>query len=349
MTYFNANIDAMTAYLPGEQPSAEQKVVKLNTNENPYPPSPAAVKVLRVLDMDLLRRYPTPVADAFRRTVADVLDVPPEWVLPGNGSDELIVMIARAAGGAGRDIAYPTPTFEYYLTQAHIQQAGPAEIPYDEDYNLPVEQLIAARAAVTFVASPNSPSGTAALLEQLERLAKGAAGLVVIDEAYVDFAEHNALDLARRYENVIVMRTLSKGYSLAGLRLGYAVANPAVIDALMKVKDIYNVGAVPAAVGAAAFADQEYVRRICGMVVASREKLAGELRELGWRVWPSQANFLLARPADGRAEAIYQSLKRRGILVRYFKGPRLADKLRITIGSDEQNQALVEAIRQGAQ
>lgn len=348
MSYFKENIDAMTAYVPGEQPGAGEKVIKLNTNENPYPPSPAAMKVLRDFDGDMLRRYPNPVADAFRQTVARVLDVPAGWVLPGNGSDELIVMIARAAGGAGKPIAYPTPTFEYYLTQAQIQQGGPSEVPYDEDYNLPVDGLIAARAAVTFVASPNSPSGTAAGMDELERLAKGSSGLVVIDEAYVDFAGEDALHLARRYENVVVMRTLSKGYSLAGLRLGYVVANPAIIDALMKVKDIYNVGALPCAVGAAAFADQAYLRQMAARIIASREKLTADLQAMGWRVWPSRANFILARPGDGAAEGLYQSLKRRGILVRYFKGPRLGDKLRITIGSEGQNEALVAALKERA-
>ncbi len=345
MTYFRENIEKMSAYVPGEQPGADATVVKLNTNENPYPPSPKVLEVLGAFDADLLRRYPNPYADKFRDAVSKVLDVPVDWILPGNGSDELIAMIARACASRDRPIVYPVPTFEFYLTQACIQAAGPVEIPYDENFNLPVEQLAAAGGAVTFVADPNSPSGTPAAREQLEELAGRLKGVLVIDEAYVDFADSDALYLARKYANVIILRTLSKGYSLAGLRLGFAVANPELLEGLAKVKDIYNVGALACAAGAVAFADQGHKNTNAEKVKASRKILTDELIELGYAVLPSQANFILARPPGGDAKTIYQTLKVRGILVRYFKGPLLDDKLRITIGSDEQNTALIDALR----
>ncbi|MHC4294284.1 MAG: histidinol-phosphate transaminase [Planctomycetota bacterium] len=345
MSYFRDNIEKMSGYVPGEQPAAGTEVIKLNTNENPYPPSPKAMAVLREFGEDQLRRYPHPLAEQFREVVSGVLGVPVDWILPGNGSDDLIVMITRACASADRPIVYPVPTFEFYLTQGCIQQAGPVEVPFDDDFNLPIEQLIAAGGAVTFIANPNSPSGTTATCEQLEELAKNLSGVLAIDEAYVDFADADALELTRKYDNVVVLRSLSKGYSLAGLRVGFAIANPDMLEGLAKVKDIYNVSALGCVVAAAAFADQNYKNENAEKIKASRRTLASELEKLGFRVFPSQANFLLVRPPAGDAEAIYQTLKRRRILVRYFKGPRLSDKLRITVGTDEQNAALIEALR----
>jgi histidinol-phosphate aminotransferase len=236
------------------------------------------------------------------------------------------------------------PTYVLYRTLAEIQDAPYLEIPYSEDYRTPVKDLIAAMGALTIVCSPNSPSGTVASPGELESLASSLPGILAVDEAYVDFAEGNALDLVRRHENVIVLRTLSKGYSLAGLRLGFAVACPALIDGLMKIKDSYNVDAVTCLLGAAALLDQSYKRTNAERVKVSRERLSAALRKLGFRVWPSQANFILARPPKGDAERLYLSLKEERILVRYFKQPRLEDKLRISVGTDEENAVLVQCL-----
>jgi histidinol-phosphate aminotransferase len=344
MSYFRDNIEAMTGYTPGEQPGPSDKVIKINTNENPYPPSPAAMGVLRELDGERLRRYPQPVADTFRQAVAGVLGLPDDWVLAGNGSDDLLTMIFRACTEPERAAAYPMPTYTLYRTLAQIQQAPAIEVPFDEDFHLPVAELVAAKAPVTLVANPNAPSGTGFATAELDDLAGRVAGLLVIDEAYVDFADQNAMELARRRENVIVLRTLSKGYSMAGLRLGFAVARPAILQQLMKVKDSYNVDAVACAVGAAAFVDQAYHDECVAKVRASRGRLAANLAAMGFRVWPSQANFLLARPPDGQAQRLYECLKRRGILIRYFQQPTLTDKARISIGTDEQQATLVRAI-----
>jgi len=348
MCFFRDNIKAMTPYVPGEQPGVGERVIKLNTNENPYPPSPAAMAVLREFDGERLRRYPHPVADAFRRTAAEVHGVDPEWVLPGNGSDELLLMIANACFDRGRRVAYAVPTFTFYRTLAEIQAAEIVEVPYDEQFSLPVDELADAGADVTLVASPNSPSGTWYAAAELARLADALAGrgLLVIDEAYADFADSDATALPGLHENVMILRTLSKGYSLAGLRVGYAVARPELLEELMKVKGIYNVGAVPCLAAAAAMRDQDYKRQCVAQVVASRRKLAAKLEHLGFRVWPSESNFLLVRPPGGRAKEIYEALKARGILIRYFRQPPLDDKLRISIGTGEQNAALVEAIRE---
>jgi len=344
MTYFRANIDAMSGYQPGEQPDAAAKVIKLNTNENPYPPSPQALAVLGELEGELLRRYPDPMANDFRKAASQVLEVPTDWILAGNGSDDLLTMVVRACTDPGRSVVYPMPTYVLYRTLAQIQDAAIQEVSYPDDYQLPLEALIAADGAVTFIASPNSPSGTAIPLEILDKLASRLSGVLVIDEAYVDFAEATALPLAQKYDNVLVLRTLSKGYSLAGLRLGFGIANPALLTGLIKVKDSYNVDAVASRVGAAAIADQAHKIANAEQIKRSRTQLAQDLQRLNFRVWPSEANFLLVQPQEQAAGELYQALKRRGILVRYFQQPRLADKLRITVGTPEQNQVLVEAL-----
>lgn len=346
MNYFRKSIHEMSGYVPGEQPPLGTKVIKLNSNENPYPPSPKALKVLQEIDAEMLRRYPDPTATNFRIAASEVLGVPSDWIIAGNGSDDLLNLIVRAVGEPGKQIVCPAPTYVLYRTLADIQEADFVEVPYPEDYQLPVDLLIAARGAVTFVAAPNSPSGTAISAADLEKLARGLSGILVIDEAYVDFAEENALELTKKYNNVIVLRTLSKGYSLAGLRLGFGIANPNLIAELNKVKDSYNVDALAYLVAAAAIADRDYKIANAQKIKVSREKLAVTFKQLGFRVWPSQTNFLLVRPPQGDAERIYQALKMQGILIRYFKQPRLEDKLRITVGTEEQNQILVKTLRE---
>jgi histidinol-phosphate aminotransferase len=345
MNYFRKSIHEMSGYVPGEQPPIGTKIIKLNSNENPYPPSPQALKVLQEIDGEMLRRYPDPTAKQFRLAASKMLGVSDDWIIVGNGSDDLLNLIVRAVGETGKQVICPAPTYVLYRTLAEIQDAEFVEVPYPDDYQLPVDLLIVAQGAVTFVASPNSPSGTAISVADLERLAKGLSGILVIDEAYVDFAENNALELTKKYENVIVLRTLSKGYSLAGLRLGFGIANPALIAELNKIKDSYNVDALAYLVGAAAIADQNYKTANAEKIKASRSRLALNLKELGFEIWPSQTNFLLVRPPNGDAERIYQTLKIEGILIRYFNQPRLADKLRITVGTEEQNQILVQILR----
>ena len=346
MTLFRDNVEAMTGYQPGEQPAPGTKVVKLNTNENPYPPSPAAIEALHGLDAELLRRYPHPYAQGFREVAGEVLGFDPEWILVGNGSDDLLTMLLRSTAEPGRAVVYPTPTYVLYRTLAQIQNAEVVEAPFDEEYNLPVDALAEAGGAVTLVANPNSPSGTLAPAAQLDELARRLTGVLAIDEAYVDFADGDALRLVRERDNVIVLRTLSKSYSMAGLRLGFGVASPALLDGLAKVKDSYNVNAATALVGAAAFRDQAHKSANIEKIRASRGRLTADLEALGFRVWPSQSNFLLARPSRGDAGRLYEALKGRGILVRYFNEPRLSDKLRITVGLDTENDALVAALRE---
>jgi histidinol-phosphate aminotransferase len=345
MNYFRPAIATMQGYIPGEQPKPGTPIIKLNTNENPYPPSPNALEVLRNLDSEWLRRYPDPYSRDFCNAVSEVLDVPADWIIVSNGSDDLLNILIRAcAEGKERKVVYPMPSYVFYRTLASLQAAAVVEVAYPEDDRLPITELVAAGGAVTLIATPNSPSGHIVPLNDLRQLASRVSGILAIDEAYVDFADYSALSLAQEFDNVIILRTLSKGYSLAGLRLGFGIANPKLLLNLFKVKDSYNVDALAILVGAAAMQDRAYKNTCVEKVKRSRSKLAIDLRQIGFNVRDSQGNFLLVTPPHKQAAKIYQSLKEQNILVRYFNSPGLSDKLRITVGTDEQNQKLLQAI-----
>ena len=347
MNYFRPAIASMQAYTPGEQPKPGTPIIKLNTNENPYPPSPKAIEVLRNLNSEWLRRYPDPYSQDFCHAVSTALEVPEDWIIVTNGSDDLLNILIRAcAEGKERKVVYPMPSYVLYRTLAAIQPADVVEVPYAEDYKLPIEELAAAAGALTLIATPNSPSGHLVPLADLRQLASRLSGVLAIDEAYVDFADCSALSLVQEFANVIILRTLSKGYSLAGLRLGFGIANPQLLSGLFKVKDSYNVDAVAILVGAAAMEDQEYKNACVAKVKRSRSLLATNLKQIGFEVRDSQGNFLLVTPPDNQAEAIYQSLKQQDILVRYFNLPGLDNKLRITVGTEAQNQKLLQILKQ---
>jgi histidinol-phosphate aminotransferase len=343
VSFFRSSIDTLRPYVPGRQPAPGARIIKLNTNENPYAPSGRALRALRDLDPDRLRRYPDPLGHEFREAVSEVLAVDPTWVLPGNGSDDLLTMLVRAATGPGRPVVFPSPTYVLYRTLAEIQDAPVVAVPFGDSFTLPVEPLRAAQGALTLVANPNSPSGTATPTDELATLAGALDGLLVIDEAYAAFADDNALALVERHPNVVILRTLSKSHGLAGLRLGFAVAQPPVIESLIKVKDSYNVDAVAAHVGSAAIRDTAYTQTVVERIKASRTRLAAALRTLGCQVWPSQANFLLVRPPAGDASRVYGALEAEGILVRYFAEPSLSELLRITVGTEEDLTAFLTA------
>jgi histidinol-phosphate aminotransferase len=346
LSYLRKNIDAMAGYTPGEQPAAGDRVVKLNTNENPYPPSPRTVEALRSLDAERLRRYPDPMGNRVRDLVAGMFRVARENVLCGNGSDELLTLAVRAFVGERQKMAYPVPTYSLYPVLAEIQGARAVEIPTSDDFTVPVEELKSARARLLVLCNPNAPTGLFLPPPVVADIADAFDGVVVVDEAYVDFAPDHCMHLAATRPNVLVFRTLSKSYSLAGLRFGYAVGSPELIKGLEKVKDSYNVDAVSIEVAAAALEDQTWMKGNVARIVAERERLAAALATMGFGVTPSAANFILAAVPGGDGKAVYESLKARGILVRWWDLPRLADKLRITVGTPEQNDALVAALKQ---
>jgi len=333
----------MEGYAPGEQPT-DGGFIKLNTNENPYPPSPAVRRAILAEAGAGLRLYPDPAATRLREQAAATYGFHPDQVIAGNGSDDLLAMIARAFVGEGDALCCPVPTYTLYDTLVRIQGGRMIRIPYPDDYALP-KGLFRSRAPVVVVANPNSPSGTCVPVRELERLADAVRGLLVIDEAYADFARENALFLARERRNVIVLRTLSKSYSLAGLRVGLGFAHPRIVAGLNKVKDSYNLGRIAIAAGAAALADTAWMERNAARIRRTRAALAAALPGRGFYPFPSEANFILARRAGGRsARPIYEELKRRRILVRHFDTPRLADCLRITVGTDAEIAALLGAL-----
>lgn len=345
MNLLRPDIARMAPYTPGEQPQGGG-FVKLNTNENPYPPSPRVLEALRREIGPALRLYPDPLATPLRRAAAERFGVAPECVLAGNGSDELLTLIMRAFVGPGERVAYPTPTYTLYRTLAQIQGAQPIEVPFPDDYSLPPD-LSRAGAKAVFLANPNSPSGTLVAPEAVSALATALSGLLVVDEAYVDFAAAHCLDLIGRHRNLIVLRTLSKSFSLCGVRCGLAFAPPDLIAGLMKVKDSYNVNRLAIAAGVAALEDIGGMQQNARKIVATRERLRGELEAMGFSCWPSQANFVLARaPRGRRARDLYEALKRRKILVRWFDAPRVDDCLRITVGTDAETDALLAALRE---
>ena len=346
MSRFRRDIERLEPYVPGEQPAVGTTAIKLNTNENAFPPSPQVRDALRVVDIDRLRRYPRPFADEFQAAAAEVLNVDTSWILPGNGSDDLLTQLFRAVTDSQRGVTYPTPTYVLYRTLANIQGCPVTEIPYDDTYTLPTTQLADASAPLTIIANPNSPSGTAASLDELRILAESTKGILAIDEAYVEFSNGSALDLTHEYDHVIVLRTLSKSHGLAGLRLGFAIAQPSLLEGLAKVKDSYNVDAISAHLGAVAIQDIAYTKKVTERIVAARSHLTDSLEALDFYVWPSQANFLLVRPTHCTAKTLYEALKSRNILVRYFDEPRLANTLRITIGTDKENQALTDTLKE---
>ncbi len=340
----------MAPYVPGEQPPSGAKVIKLNTNENPYPPSPAVVAALRAEigdDAERLRLYSDPKALALRQAAADVYGFNVPQILHGNGSDELLAMLCRAFVGENETIAYPYPTYVLYETLAHAQAAKVVTYDFDRDFTLP-RQLFGSDARLVFVASPNSPSGTAYPAEQLRELAQSLkSGALVIDEAYALFAGADCLKLARELPNVAVLRTFSKSHSLAGMRLGLLFASERIVEGLWKVKDSYNLDRLAITAGAASLRDVAWTDANVRKIRATRERLLAGLRILGLDVIPSQANFVFAHLNSAeKAAGAYRFLKDRGILIRYFPARLLDDGLRISVGTDAEIDALLCALKE---
>jgi histidinol-phosphate aminotransferase len=332
----------MAGYVPGEQPR-DGAYVKLNTNENPYPPSPRVLDAIRTATSgDRLRKYPDPMGTAFRQTAARILDVDPDGILIGNGSDDVLTIVTRAFVPEGGLVVSPTPSYLLYQTLAELQGARFQTVPYTADWQLPTPWPVQA-AHLTFLANPNSPSGTSVSPDALEHWLATMDGPVILDEAYVDFADAHGLSLVPQHR-VIVTRTLSKSYSLAGIRFGFAVAEPATVRELVKVKDSYNCDVLSLAAATAALEDQEYRLSTRAKIVATRARLEAALRKLGFDATPSQANFVWCRRADRPVKPIYEELKRRLILVRYMSYEGYGDGMRITVGTDTEIDRLLEEL-----
>ncbi len=345
MSYFRPEIEAMAGYVPGEQPQTAD-FVKLNTNENPYPPSAAVAGAVEDALRRGLQKYPDPTAGAFRRKAAELLGVEPGWILCGNGSDDILTIVTRAFVGQGQAVRLPYPSYILYKSLAQIQGARSEEVPFEGDWSLsvafgePAEGL-----RLVFLPNPNSPSGTMVSRQSILELAERLPCPLLVDEAYADFADSHCLDLVARNEKILVSRSFSKSYALAGLRFGYVVAQPQLIEQLAKVKDSYNCDALAIAAATAAIADQAWLAENRARILATRRRLVGEMRELGFDTIESQANFTWNPHSSQPVKPLYERLKEARILVRYMDYPGWGDGLRISVGRDEEVETCLERLR----
>jgi histidinol-phosphate aminotransferase len=336
----------MAGYTPGEQVNWSN-VVKLNTNENPYPPSPRVVEAIRsALTANSLRKYPQPLGSEFRTAASEVLKVEPDSILIGNGSDDLLTILTRTFVPEGGRIVSLSPSYSLYKSLAEIQGASFETVPFQPDWSLP-SPWPKPGASLTYLPNPNSPSGTALPLATVERFVSDVNGPVVLDEAYADFCDWNGLTLPFKNPNVVVTRSFSKYYALAGIRFGFAVADQALVRELVKVKDSYNCDVLSLTAATAAIRDQAYYAGLRAKILATRERMTAALSGLGFTVTPSHANFVWCR-REKPVKPVYEALKAAGILVRYMSYPGCGDGLRISVGTDEEiDRLLAELARIG--
>ena len=353
-SFVRSNIAAASGYIPGEQPT-DTVTIKLNTNENPYPPSPKVMEAIHNVTPEQLRRYPSPSGQPFRVAAAKVHGLDPNWILTFNGGDELLSVAIRAVAGETDAVAFLEPSYSLYPVLTQMNGSRKIVLSYEiENQKSKIENptwslpagIENTAAKILLIVNPNAPSGHLEPLDALRHIARSFKGLLLIDEAYVDFSPRSALPLVKEFPNVILLRTMSKGYSLAGLRFGYAIGNPALLGEIEKVRDSYPVDSLAIAAATAAISDQAYARETWEKVKSERARLAGLLRQMGFVMPDSHSNFLLATVPGGKsAKTIYDGLKARHILVRWWDLPRIADKVRITVGTPEQNDRLVSELK----
>lgn len=354
------SIQGLHAYVPGEQPRIAG-LIKLNTNENPYPPSPKVLRAIKASVDERLRLYPNPTAQGLRGRLGQLHGCSAARIIVGNGSDELLALATRAfvepaaigktrSRSAAQTVQFFTPSYSLYSVLAAIHGAVVHAVPLDADFDLPSGRQWAGQnswdpdAALSYVTTPNAPSGRAYTRTQLDRLCREHRGILILDEAYVDFGREHSLSLALKYPHVLVARTFSKAYSLCALRIGYLVGHPTLIEALDKVRDSYNVNALGQVAAETTLEDLAYYQRRFRQIIDTREKLSLALSARGFVVFPSQTNFLLVRPPRFSAERWLSQLRERRILVRWFEAPKVRDYLRITIGTDRDMNSFVKAV-----
>ncbi|OQY23230.1 MAG: histidinol-phosphate transaminase [Desulfobacteraceae bacterium 4572_35.2] len=340
------NIVEMAGYVPGFQPEDADQWIKLNTNENPYPPSP---KVLEAIQKELggdgasLRQYPDAASRAARQAAADLYGFDVDWLIMANGSDELLNNLIRAFADEGDEVAFVQPSYSYYGTLIDIQGATIRTFSLTDQFKL-ADFPERYQGKLFFLTSPNAPLGVSFSLAEIEDIAQRCDGMLVVDEAYADFASETALPLVKKYKNVIVTRTFSKSYALAGMRLGLAVAHPQVVAALDKIRDHYHLDRLALVAAEAALKDQGYLQQRLEQICTTRQWFSQQLRELGFSVPPSQTNFVFACPADGDGQRVFELLKQHKILVRHFSDPLLKHGLRISIGTREEMEAILNVL-----
>jgi histidinol-phosphate aminotransferase len=346
--YWSDVVRNLTPYVPGEQPKLAN-LIKLNTNENPYPPSPLVLDALRREADDALRLYPDPNSDRLRQAIADYHAVAAGNVFVGNGSDEVLAHAFFALLKHARPVLFPDISYSFYPVYCKLYGIACQTIPLRDDFTIAVDDYLSrgANGGIIFP-NPNAPTGCLLALDAVEKLVAGNPGsVVVVDEAYIDFGGVSAIPLTVRYPNLLVVQTLSKSRSLAGLRVGFAIGHPDLIEALERVKNSFNsypMDRLATAGAIASFADCGYFERTCGAIVATRERLVKDLAQLGFMVLPSAANFIFMRHPAHDAAQLALALREQGIIVRHFRLPRIEQFLRVTIGTDDQCKALVAAL-----
>ncbi len=346
--YWSAVVHGLTPYVPGEQPRIAN-LVKLNTNENPYGPGPAVLEAIRSAASDDLRLYPDPTARSLREAIASHFDLSPEDVFVGNGSDEVLAHTFQALLRHERPLAFPDISYSFYPVYCGLYGITAQQIPLAEDFSIRVDDYIGAEIGAAIFPNPNAPTGMALTRAEIERLLQARPDIpVVIDEAYVDFGAESVVPLVRRYPNLLVTHTLSKGRGLAGLRVGYALGQAPLIEALVRVKDSFNsypLDRLALAGAEASFRAPDWFEATRTRVLDTRLALVSGLERLGFRVLPSAANFVFASHSGRAAAAIASALRDRGVIVRHFSRPeRIAEFLRITVGTDDQNRILLESL-----
>ena len=343
--FLNPKIEAMTAYVPGEQPR-DKAYIKLNTNENPYPPAPSVIAAMTAAEIEDLRLYSDPTAKVLKGKLAKLYGLAPENIYVGNGSDEVLYFLFRAYGQRGA--AFPDISYGFYSVFAELCGIPATVVPLEADFTIDPEKYHGLDRFIV-IANPNAPTGLSLTLPQIEGILKANPNEVVaIDEAYVDFGGESAYPLMAKYDNLIVVRTFSKSRSMAGARLGYALGPAALIADLEKIKfsvNPYNVNRLTLRLGEATVDAESYYQEKCAAIIRTREETAEKLRNMGFEVLPSKTNFLFVKNDKIGGRELYEKLKDRGILVRHFGNPRISDYIRVTIGTDEQMSACLDAIR----
>lgn len=344
--FWSPFVKDLVPYVPGEQPKLS-KLVKLNTNENPYGPSPRAIAAMQAELNDDLRLYPDPSGDRLKQAVAAYYHVPTSQVFVGNGSDEVLAHAFHGLFQHGKPLLFPDISYSFYPVYCGLYGIQAEPIALDEQFQIRVEDYARPNGGIIFP-NPNAPTGCLLALDAVERLLQANPdSVVLVDEAYIDFGGESAIGLVSRYPNLLVTQTLSKSRSLAGLRVGLAVGHEDLIEALERIKNSFNsypLDRIAIAGAAAAFEDRAYFEQTCAAVIDSREKVVAGLQALGFEVLPSAANFIFARHPQHDAAGIAASLREQGVIVRHFKQERIAQFLRISIGSPGQNQALLDAL-----
>jgi len=338
------SVQALDGYVPGEQPKGDD-VVKLNTNENPWLCSPEVHDVLHEIDISVLAKYPDPLCTEVRKVIADKHEVGIGNVFAGNGSDEVLALCIRAfVERDGGSVGSFDPSYSLYPVLAEIEDVEMRLVALDENFQWQMPDGF--EASLFFLTNPNAPTSLLFSKEKVEAFVKDFKGVVVIDEAYVDFASEDCMELATKYDNVLVARTLSKAYALAGIRFGYCVGNKELIDALYKIKDSYNVDMLTQEIARVALIDEGTMLAMVAAVKSSRAIMTNELVELGFSVYTSETNFLWVKPPAPGAQKIFEELKKRNVFIRWFSGDRIKDYLRITVGTDPQTMLLVAALEE---